>query len=202
MSPNEERSAFGISRSELNRRTLLKTLGIGAAGLAGVPLLAACTGGSGPAGGGSARHQVRPDVRLRCLRRSAQGRVQGGDGCVHQEIGHPVATNVVPPQRLPEQDQHLPAGQPGRRLHLVRRLPHAVLRRQGAAGADRRRLGQDRRQLLRRAEEGLHRRRTARSTSSRTTTTRGASSTGRACGRTRATRSRQPSTTSRPWPPR
>lgn len=54
MSPNEERSAFGISRSEVNRRTLLKTLGVGAAGLAGIPLLAACTGGSAPSGGGSA----------------------------------------------------------------------------------------------------------------------------------------------------
>ena len=58
MSPNEERSAFGISRSGLDRRTLLKTLGVGAAGLAGIPLLAACTGGSGPAGGGALGVQV------------------------------------------------------------------------------------------------------------------------------------------------
>jgi multiple sugar transport system substrate-binding protein len=35
------------------RRTFLKTIGVGAAGLAGVPLLAACTGGSGPSAGGS-----------------------------------------------------------------------------------------------------------------------------------------------------
>jgi multiple sugar transport system substrate-binding protein len=35
------------------RRTFLKTVGAGAAGLAGVPLLAACTGGSGPSAGGS-----------------------------------------------------------------------------------------------------------------------------------------------------
>ncbi len=36
------------------RRTVLKSFALGAAGLAGVPLLAACTGGSGPSGGGSA----------------------------------------------------------------------------------------------------------------------------------------------------
>lgn len=35
------------------RRTFLKTIGVGAAGLGGVPLLAACTGGSGPSAGGS-----------------------------------------------------------------------------------------------------------------------------------------------------
>lgn len=35
------------------RRTILKTMGVGAAGLAGVPLLAACTGGSGPSAGGT-----------------------------------------------------------------------------------------------------------------------------------------------------
>jgi multiple sugar transport system substrate-binding protein len=35
------------------RRTILKTMGVGAAGLAGVPLLAACTGGTGPSAGGT-----------------------------------------------------------------------------------------------------------------------------------------------------
>jgi multiple sugar transport system substrate-binding protein len=35
------------------RRTFLKTIGVSATGLAGVPLLAACTGGSGPSAGGS-----------------------------------------------------------------------------------------------------------------------------------------------------
>ncbi|WP_246036445.1 ABC transporter substrate-binding protein [Sinomonas susongensis] len=35
----------------MDRRTLLKTLGVGAVGLASVPILSGCTGGSGPAGG-------------------------------------------------------------------------------------------------------------------------------------------------------
>jgi multiple sugar transport system substrate-binding protein len=48
----EDRSAFGTGRSGMDRRTLLKTLGVGAVGLAGVPLLSACTGSS--TGGSSA----------------------------------------------------------------------------------------------------------------------------------------------------
>jgi multiple sugar transport system substrate-binding protein len=36
-----------------SRRTILKTVGVGAAGLAGIPFLAACTGGSGPSATGS-----------------------------------------------------------------------------------------------------------------------------------------------------
>jgi multiple sugar transport system substrate-binding protein len=36
-----------------SRRTILKTVGVGAAGLAGIPFLAACTGGSAPSGTGS-----------------------------------------------------------------------------------------------------------------------------------------------------
>ncbi|MCY0904030.1 ABC transporter substrate-binding protein [Arthrobacter sp. H14-L1] len=48
MSSIEERFAAGANRPGLDRRTLLKTLGVGAVGLAGIPLLSACTGGSGP----------------------------------------------------------------------------------------------------------------------------------------------------------
>jgi multiple sugar transport system substrate-binding protein len=36
-----------------SRRSILKTVGVGAAGLAGIPFLAACTGGSGPSATGS-----------------------------------------------------------------------------------------------------------------------------------------------------
>lgn len=53
MSLNENRSSGGIilpsSANGVNRRTLLKTLGAGAVAVAGIPFLAACTGGSGPA---------------------------------------------------------------------------------------------------------------------------------------------------------
>ena len=37
------------------------------------------------------------------------------------------------PQHVPEQHHQLPAGHPGRPVHLVRRLPHAVLRGPGPA---------------------------------------------------------------------
>ena len=38
------------------------------------------------------------------------------------------------PQHVPGEHQQLPAGQPGRHVLLVRRLPHAVLRRAGPRG--------------------------------------------------------------------
>ncbi|MGO4383086.1 ABC transporter substrate-binding protein [Specibacter sp. RAF43] len=50
MAPNQDRSPFGPNRTGMDRRTLLKTLGIGAVSAAGLPLLAACTGGAGPGG--------------------------------------------------------------------------------------------------------------------------------------------------------
>jgi multiple sugar transport system substrate-binding protein len=48
MAMHDERSPFGSNRPGMDRRTLLKTLGVGAVSAAGIPLLAACTGGSGP----------------------------------------------------------------------------------------------------------------------------------------------------------
>lgn len=48
MSPNEERTPGGIIRPGFDRRTMLKTLGIGVVGAATIPFLAACTGGSAP----------------------------------------------------------------------------------------------------------------------------------------------------------
>lgn len=50
MAPQGDRAARGTGSAGMDRRTLLKSMGVGAAGLAGIPLLAACTGGSGPAG--------------------------------------------------------------------------------------------------------------------------------------------------------
>lgn len=50
MAPQGDRSARATGPAGMDRRTLLKSMGVGAAGLAGIPLLAACTGGSGPAG--------------------------------------------------------------------------------------------------------------------------------------------------------
>ncbi|WP_334172362.1 ABC transporter substrate-binding protein [Sinomonas sp.] len=53
MDTRSSRSSFSPSGKlpPMDRRTLLKTLGVGAVGLAGVPLLSGCTGGSGPSGG-------------------------------------------------------------------------------------------------------------------------------------------------------
>lgn len=54
MAPHGDRSTTGIGTARMDRRTLLKSMGVGAAGFAGIPLLAACTGGSGPSGSASA----------------------------------------------------------------------------------------------------------------------------------------------------
>lgn len=51
MSSNEDQFPAKYSRSAVDRRTVLKTLGLGAVGLAGIPLLAACGSGSGSGDG-------------------------------------------------------------------------------------------------------------------------------------------------------
>jgi CubicO group peptidase (beta-lactamase class C family) len=50
---HRESIATRISSLPSDRRSLLKAVGVGAAGIAGMPLLAACTGQSAPAGAGS-----------------------------------------------------------------------------------------------------------------------------------------------------
>ena len=91
------------------------------------------------------------------------------------------------PRPLPGADQQLPAGPPGRRLHVVRRLPDAVLRGEGPRDADRRRLEDADAADAAGLQGRLDRRSTGTSTSCRTRTTRGPCTTGRACGRRRAT---------------
>ena len=59
---------------------------------------------------------------------------------VHEEDGHRRQDQHRRPRHLPGADQQLPAGQARRRLHVVRRLPDAVLRAEGPRDADRRRL--------------------------------------------------------------
>ena len=54
--------------------------------------------------------------------------------------GIDVKTTHVCPWPVPGADQQLPPGASGRRLHVVRRLPDAVLRLEGTGDADRRRL--------------------------------------------------------------
>src|SRR5512141_718852 len=55
MTMHEDALRRASSQGGLDRRTLLKTLGVGAVAMAGVPLLAACTGGSAPAASGGAK---------------------------------------------------------------------------------------------------------------------------------------------------
>ncbi len=54
MSHSEERPSLELFRAGMDRRTLLKALGVGAVGAAGLPLLAACTGGTDPGAGATA----------------------------------------------------------------------------------------------------------------------------------------------------
>ena len=76
------------------RRTILKTMGVGAAVLAGVPLLAACTGGSGPSASGSASAGLTfgsgssDDVPKRAY--------QAVTDAFTAKTGKKVTTNVVP----------------------------------------------------------------------------------------------------------
>ena len=116
---------------------------------------------------------------------------------VHQEVRDRSQDQHRRPQHLPGADQHLPAGPPAGRLHVVRRLPHAVLRAEGPRDADRRRLGRLLTPQMPPALQGrLDRRSTGTSTSCRSTTTRGPSSTGRASSRRTATPSRRRGTSS------
>ena len=54
---------------------------------------------------------------------------------VHDQVGREDRRQHRRPQQLPGEHQHLSAGHPGRRLHLVLRLPDAVLRRPRASPA-------------------------------------------------------------------
>jgi multiple sugar transport system substrate-binding protein len=49
------KDVLGSGQGGWDRRTLLKSFGVGAAAMAGVPLLAACTGGSAPSGSAGAK---------------------------------------------------------------------------------------------------------------------------------------------------
>ena len=133
----------------LSRRSVLKGLAVGAAGVSTAGFLSSCTGGSSGGGGGggggsksttlgSSASDPVPKSGIAAMVSRVQEEVRR-----HGHHQHQVA------QRLPERDQLLPAGQPGRRVHLVRRLPDAVLRGQGPGRAARRRVGQARREQLR-----------------------------------------------------
>ena len=123
---NENLSAFSrATGGTMSRRALVS----GAVGLGALAALAACTGTGGGGGGTTASKTLTfgsgssDDVPKRAYAAVVDGVQQEERRQGHHQHGRP--------QRLPEQHQHLPAGQPGRRVHLVRRLPDALLRRQG-----------------------------------------------------------------------
>ena len=93
---------------------------------------------SGAAPGARGGHRV---VRVERVGSGAEEglreRVQG----VHEEDGDRRQGQHGRPQHVPGADQHVPSGPAPGRLHLVRRLPDAVLRVEGPALPDRRRLG-------------------------------------------------------------
>ena len=137
--------AGGVSALAIRRRTLLKGM-LGAGALAGLVRLWRRVG---------RRQRRRGDARLELVGRGAQeGHRRGHEGLLrrHGQGQHDR------PQLVPGEHQQLPAGWPGRRLRLVRRLPHAVLRRAGPGRRHQRRVVRHRQRLLRRHEAAVHRR--------------------------------------------
>ena len=138
----------------LTRRTLMQS---GVAGLAVVYGLSGCgddeeTGERQRRRREGVRHR---HVRLELLGSRPQGRAPGGLRRVRDLVGHHGRRQHGRPQHVPGADQQLPPGHARRRVHLVRRLPHAVLRPARPGDRHQRRLGEDRRQLLRRVQAGL-----------------------------------------------
>ncbi|MDQ0620337.1 ABC transporter substrate-binding protein [Arthrobacter globiformis] len=76
------------------RRTFLKTIGVSAAGLGGVPLLAACTGGSGPSAGGSEASGL--SFGSGSSDEVPKNAYQAVTDAFTQKTGKTVRTNVVP----------------------------------------------------------------------------------------------------------
>ena len=73
------------------------------------------------------------DVRLERVGPGAEEGVRERLRGVHQEDRRRRQGQHRRPQHVPGADQQLPAGQARRRVHLVRRLPDAVLRAEGPA---------------------------------------------------------------------
>ena len=123
------------------------------------------------------------------------------DYCQEQE-GITLTVNTTEHNAFQEQLNSYLQGDAGRHLHLVRRVPDAVLRRPGPRDARSATSGPRSATTTRRRSRRPPRATTASSTSSRSTTTRGSSSTARASSRRRATRSRRTGTSSRRSPTR
>ncbi|WP_051389387.1 ABC transporter substrate-binding protein [Arthrobacter sp. 35W] len=82
-----------IDGAGTGRRTFLKTMGLGAVGLAGIPLLTACTGGSAPAAGSTATSLSFGSGSSDDVPKAAYKAVTDA---FTKKSGITVATNVVP----------------------------------------------------------------------------------------------------------
>ena len=120
--------------TRMHRRTLFKgAVGAGSALL--LPsALAACSSSS--SGGGSGTGSGNKTVTLGSYQSDATPKKSLADMIAGYQTksGEHGQDQHRRPQLVPGEHQQLPAGLAGRRLHLVRRLPHALLRRKGLAG--------------------------------------------------------------------
>ncbi len=121
--PAPETTPAGSSVFTPGRRTVLKGLAAGTAGIAAFPLLAACTGATKKASTGThlQDHDLRaPTPPTPCRRRPTPP----SSTAFEKSSGDTVTINTVDHNSFQNNDQQLPPGQPGPGLHLVRRLPH------------------------------------------------------------------------------
>ena len=82
-----ESIATRISSLPSDRRSLLKAVGVGAAGIAGMPLLAACTAQRAPAGTGSTPRRLRCAVGVAAPGAGTAGRTAAGPAEGQQRLG-------------------------------------------------------------------------------------------------------------------
>ena len=116
-------------------------------------------------------------TRTRCRRRRCANVIEATSP---KKTGIAVKINTVDHNTFQEQINSYLQGKPGRRLHVVRRLPDAVLRRRRASRRRSTTSGRRSRRRCRRPSRPPRRASTGTSTSCRSTTTPGRSSTGRA----------------------
>ena len=133
-----------VAATGIGRRSLLKGALAGAGFLGASGLLAACgsSGSSGRAAAAAAPGRVRhPDLRLQPVRRRCRRRpTPTWSTGFNDRRTIKVTINTVDHNTFQENINTYLQGQPGRRLHLVRGLPDAVLRRQGPGRRHQRRL--------------------------------------------------------------
>ena len=129
-------ASFEDQSSSVSRRRVLQGLALGAGAVAASPLLAACgstsdstaasaSGSSSAAGGGAVSFGSNASD---AVPKKAYADVFAA---FTKSLGHDGQREHGRPQHVPGADQHVSAGLAGPGVHVVLRLPHAVLRRPG-----------------------------------------------------------------------